>query len=161
MRMALDGAPDAGRRRRSARSSATATSSRSTSWSRARWARSRATSPSRWRCGARQRILKQGWDPSLWLLLHDEEGLAGAALGERWEDDVGYVAELGVAPRARGRGHGRTLLLALFAAFRCAGLRTAELSVHGANRGAAHLYESVGMRASWEAQRWEKALGHD
>jgi ribosomal protein S18 acetylase RimI-like enzyme len=108
-----------------------------------------------------QRILKEGWDPSLWLLLHDEEGLAGAALGERWESGVGYVAELGVAPRARGRGHGRTLLLSLFAAFRAAGLTTAELSVHGANRGAARLYESVGMRASWEAQRWEKALGHD
>ena len=106
-----------------------------------------------------QRILKKGWDPSLWLLLHDGEGLAGAALGERWDGGVGYVAELGVAPRARGRGHGRTLLLALFDAFRDAGLHTAELSVHGANRGAAHLYESVGMRATWEAQRWEKALG--
>ena len=108
-----------------------------------------------------QRIFKEGWDPSLWLLLHDDEGLAGAALGERWENGVGYVAELGVAPRARGRGHGRTLLLSLFAAFRRAGLSTAELSVHGANRSAARLYESVGMRASWEAQRWEKALGHD
>ena len=108
----------------------------------------------------RQRIEKQGWDPALWLLMHDEEGLVGAGLGERWEGDVGYVAQLGVAPRARGKGLGRALLLALFQAFRSTGLKTAELSVHGANRGAAHLYESVGMRASWEAQRWEKALGH-
>ena len=109
----------------------------------------------------RQRIEKRGWDPALWLLLEDEEGLAGAALGERWENGLGYVAQLAVAPRARGRGHGRTLLLALFDAFRQSGLSTAELSVHGDNRGAAHLYESVGMRASWEAQRWEKALGHE
>ena len=29
----------------------------------------------------------------------------------------------------------------------------------GDNRGAARLYEAVGMTASWEAQRWEKALG--
>jgi mycothiol synthase len=108
----------------------------------------------------RQRIEKSRWDPALWLLLHDDEGLLGAALGERWENDVGYVAQLAVAPRARGRGHGRTLLLGLFAAFRDAGLRTAELSVHGTNRGAARLYESVGMKAAWEAQRWEKALGH-
>ncbi len=107
----------------------------------------------------RQRIEKQRWDPALWLLLEDDEGLAGAALGERWDDGVGYVAQLAVAPRARGRGHGRTLLLALFDAFRADGLRWAELSVHGANRGAARLYESVGMTASWEAQRWEKALG--
>ncbi len=108
----------------------------------------------------RQRIEKQGWDPALWLLMHDDEGLVGAGLGERWEGDVGYIAQLGVAPRARGKGFGRALLLALFEAFRSSGLKKAELSVHGANRGAAHLYESVGMRASWEAQRWEKALGH-
>jgi ribosomal protein S18 acetylase RimI-like enzyme len=107
----------------------------------------------------RQRIEKHGWDPALWLLMHDDEGLIGAGLGERWEGDVGYIAQLAVAPRARGQGHGRALLLALFEAFRATGLKTAELSVHGANRGAAHLYESVGMRASWEAQRWEKALG--
>jgi mycothiol synthase len=108
----------------------------------------------------RQRIDKRGWDPSLWLVLHDGEGLAGAGLGERWEGDVGYVAILAVAARARGRGFGRALLLGLFDAFRAAGLRAAELSVHGANRGAAQLYESVGMRPTWEAQRWEKALGH-
>ena len=107
----------------------------------------------------RQRIEKQRWDPSLWLLLEDGEGLAGAALGERWDDGLGYVAQLAVAPRARARGYGRTLLLSLFEAFRADGLHRAELSVHGANRGAARLYESVGMTASWEAQRWEKALG--
>jgi mycothiol synthase len=104
-------------------------------------------------------IAKEGHDPSLWLLLEDEEGLAGAALGERWEDEVGYVAELGVARRARGHGHGRTLLLGLFDAFRRAGLRHAELSVHGRNRGALRLYQSVGMRETWQAERWEKALG--
>jgi ribosomal protein S18 acetylase RimI-like enzyme len=98
-------------------------------------------------------------DPSLWLLLEDDEGLAGVALGERWEDGTGYVAELAVAPRARGRGHGRTLLLALFEAFRQAGLAHAELSVHGRNRGALRLYESVGMRPTWQAERWEKPLG--
>ena len=108
----------------------------------------------------RQRIEKRGWDPALWLVLEDGDGLVGAGLGERWENDVGYVAQLAVDPRARGRGYGRALLLGLFDAFRRSGLRTAELSVHGANRGAARLYESVGMRATWEAQRWEKALGH-
>ena len=69
----------------------------------------------RWRAKS---IDKEGHDPSLWLLLEDEEGIAGAALGERWEDGAGYVAELAVAARARGRGHGRTLLLGLFDAFR-------------------------------------------
>jgi ribosomal protein S18 acetylase RimI-like enzyme len=104
-------------------------------------------------------IAKAGHDPRLWLVAEDEEGLAGAALGERWENDTGYVAELGVAARARGRGLGSALLLGLFAAFRRAGLTHAELSVHGRNRGALALYESVGMRSTWEAERWEKALG--
>jgi ribosomal protein S18 acetylase RimI-like enzyme len=108
----------------------------------------------------RQRIEKQRWDPALWLVLEDGEGLAGAALGERWDDGLGYIAQLAVAPRARGRGHGRALLLSLFEAFRASGLRRAELSVHGANRSAARLYESAGMQPSWEAQRWEKALGN-
>jgi ribosomal protein S18 acetylase RimI-like enzyme len=110
----------------------------------------------RWRA---RTIEKDGHDPALWLLLEDEEGLAGAGLGERWEEGTGYVAELAVAPRARGRGHGRTLLLGLFDAFRNAGLAHAELSVHGRNRGALRLYESVGMRETWRAERWEKALG--
>jgi len=108
----------------------------------------------------RQRIDKKRWDPALWLVLEDGDGVTGAALGERWDGGLGYVAQFGVAPRARGHGHGRTLLLALFEAFRADGLRRVELSVHGANRGAARLYESVGMTASWEAQRWEKALGN-
>jgi mycothiol synthase len=103
---------------------------------------------------------KPGHDPTLWLLLDDDEGLVGAALGERWEKGTGYVGELAVAARARGRGHGRALLLGLFDAFRRAGLRHAELSVHGRNRGALALYESAGMRSVWEAERWEKALGH-
>lgn len=110
----------------------------------------------RWRA---KTIGKDGHDPSLWQLLEDEDGLAGAALGERWQDGTGYVAELAVAARARGQGHGRALLLGLFEAFRGAGLEHAELSVHGRNRGALRLYESTGMRTTWQAERWEKALG--
>jgi mycothiol synthase len=110
----------------------------------------------RWRA---KTIGKQGHDPSLWQLLEDEHGLAGAALGERWDDGTGYVAELAVAGRARGQGNGRALLLGLFEAFRGAGLEHAELSVHGRNRGALRLYESTGMRTTWQAERWEKALG--
>jgi mycothiol synthase len=110
----------------------------------------------RWRA---KTIAKDGHDPSLWRLLEDDEGLAGAALGERWQDGTGYVAELAVASRVRGQGHGRTLLLGLFDAFRGAGLAHAELSVHGRNRGALRLYESTGMRTTWQAERWEKGLG--
>jgi mycothiol synthase len=114
-----------------------------------------AQSPEEWRAKG---IGRDGHDPSLWLLLEDEDGLVGAALGERWENGTGYVAELAVAARARGRGYGRGLLLSLLDAFRRVGLRHAELSVHGRNPALA-LYESAGLRRVWEAERWEKALG--
>lgn len=92
------------------------------------------------------------------LVLTDAEGIVGAALGERWDEATGYVAELAVARRARGRGLGRTLLLGLLGVFRAAGLTHAELSVHGGNRGALRLYESVGMSAVSHSERWEKQL---
>jgi len=94
-------------------------------------------------------------EPAFRLVLDDDEGLVAAAVGHRWEGGVGYVALLAVAPRARGRGHGRTALLALFDAFRAAGLTTAELSVAGTNALATGLYESVRMRPDFRAERWE------
>jgi mycothiol synthase len=106
------------------------------------------------------KISKRGWDPALWLLAEDDEGLVGAALCERWEGGVGYVDSLVVAERARGRGLGRALLLHAFGALREAGLEVAELSVQGENAGAARLYEAAGMRSVWSQERWEKALGH-
>jgi mycothiol synthase len=104
------------------------------------------------------KVDKEGWDPSLWLLHEDADGLAGVVLCERWEDGIGYVDYLAVAPRLRGQGLGRAMLLHGMAALRDAGLRVAELSVQGENASATRLYESVGMRPVWAIERWEKAL---
>ena len=104
------------------------------------------------------KVDKEGWDPSLWLLHEEADGLAGVVLCERWEDGVGYVDYLAVAARARGRGLGRALLLHGFAALRGAGLSVAELSVQGENASATRLYESVGMSPVWTIERWEKPL---
>jgi mycothiol synthase len=104
------------------------------------------------------KVDKEGWDPSLWLLHENADGLAGVVLCERWEDGVGYVDHLAVAPRARGHGLGRAMLLHGMAALRDAGLTVAELSVQGENAGATRLYESVGMRPMWTIERWEKPL---
>src|SRR5215204_5146198 len=82
------------------------------------------------------KVDKQGWDPSLWLLHEDADGLAGVVLCERWEDGVGYVDYLAVASRARGQGLGRALLLHALAQLRAAGLAVAELSVQGENPSA-------------------------
>jgi mycothiol synthase len=104
------------------------------------------------------KVDKEGWDPSLWLLHEDADGLSGVVLCERWEDGLGYVDYLAVASRSRGRGLGRAMLLHGLAALRAAGLTVAELSVQGENAGATRLYESVGMRPLWTIERWEKPL---
>lgn len=95
--------------------------------------------------------------PEFLHAIDDDEGLAAVIVGERWDDAVGYVAQIAVARRARGRGYGRALLLAILDEFRRAGLTTAELSVHGANANAFRLYESVGMTSKFRQERWAKA----
>ena len=105
---------------------------------------------------------KPGWDPALWLLLHDAKGIVGAALGEKGEAGhkrSGIVTSLAVAHRARGQGHGRTLLLLLFDAFRSRRLRVAEAAVHGSTAAAARVFESAGMTPVRRAERWEKVIG--
>jgi mycothiol synthase len=104
------------------------------------------------------KVDKDGWDPSLWLLHEDADGLAGVVLCERWEDGLGYVDYLAVAARSRGQGLGRAMLLHGLAALRDAGLTVAELSVQGENASATRLYESVGMQPVWAIERWENAL---
>ena len=104
------------------------------------------------------KVEKEGWDPSLWLLHEDADGLSGVVLCERWEDGLGYVDYLAVASRSRGRGLGRAMLQHGLAALRAAGLTVAELSVQGENAGATRLYESVGMTPVWTIERWEKPL---
>jgi GNAT superfamily N-acetyltransferase len=107
-------------------------------------------------------IDKPGWDPELWLLLHDAQGIVGAALGERGDTGqkrVGLVTAVAVAHRARGKGHGGTLLLLLFDAFRRRRLRFAEAAVHGRTAASARLFESVGMTVARQTERWEKVIG--
>ena len=105
---------------------------------------------------------KPGWDPGLWLLLHDAMGIVGVAMGEKGDTGqkrVGLITGIAVAHRARGKGHGRTLLLLLLAAFKRRRLRFAEATVHGSTAAAARLFESVGMTPARQSERWEKVLG--
>jgi mycothiol synthase len=103
-------------------------------------------------------VAKEGFDPSLWLLHEDADGLAAAALCERREEGVGCVDYLAVAARSRRRGLGRALLLHGLAALRAHGLVTGELFVQAENENATRLYESVGMRPVAASERWDKAL---
>lgn len=89
------------------------------------------------------------------LALADASGLAGVLIG-RAREGIGWVDVVAVAPRARGRGHGRALLQAALERFAAAGLPACELSVHGRNLAAGGLYGSVGMRETRRSERWEK-----
>lgn len=105
---------------------------------------------------------KPGWDPELWLLLHDAKGIVGVALGEKGgsgQKRVGLITTLAVAHRARGEGNGLALLLLLLDAFKRKRLRHAEATVHGSTAAAARLFEAGGMTPARRTERWEKVLG--
>jgi mycothiol synthase len=105
----------------------------------------------------RQRA-RTNYDPSLWFLIRDGEGIAAIARNEL-RAGGGYVGSLGVRRPWRGLGYGRALLLHSFREFRRRGMARATLGVDAANpTGATHLYESVGMQVELEAIVWEKAL---
>lgn len=74
--------------------------------------------------------------------------------------DVGWIAELGVRPEARGRGIGSALLVRGFERLASLGLERARLNVDAENEtGAVRLYERHGMTVRREWRVYEKALG--
>jgi ribosomal protein S18 acetylase RimI-like enzyme len=80
----------------------------------------------------------------LFALDHD-----GATVGRLWlhtSPGPGWVQAVEVSPAHRGRGHGRTLMLAAEAACRAAGTAAVGLNVFTANTVAIRLYASLGYR---------------
>lgn len=98
-------------------------------------------------------------EPGLSRVAERDGRLVGFLLVRRWEDEsAGYVDILAVDPREHGRGIGRALLLAGFAAMGEAGLSEAQLGVAADNRGALRLYESVGMRPRFQLDVYARAV---
>jgi mycothiol synthase len=74
-------------------------------------------------------------------------------------DDVGWIGDLGVVARARGRGVGRALLERGFELLAARGLRLVQLNVDSQNEtGATRLYESVDMTVRRSFDCYEKRL---
>jgi len=93
-----------------------------------------------------RRVGHPEFDPELWFVAWDGEEPVGAVLPYVF-GDLGWVRELGVKSRARGRGIGKALLLETFRAFELRRLKRVSLGVDAENAtGATRLYESVGMR---------------
>jgi mycothiol synthase len=103
------------------------------------------------------KIARRGWDPALWLLAEDDDGLVGVVLCERWEGGIGYVDSLAVAERARGQGLGRALLLHAMADLRDRGATSLALGVQGANESAVGLYRDVGFEVEREWRSYARA----
>lgn len=72
------------------------------------------------------------------------------------QDVCGHVADIVVAPKARGRGVGRALLAAAERWSRDRGYRMLTLNVFVENRGPQSLYEAAGFHA--EAIKYVKPL---
>lgn len=87
--------------------------------------------------------------PSTWIFEQDGE-VAGYLYFQRLAD-TGYVRHLALDPAARGRGHGRALLLALADHFRAAGCARWCLNVKPDNLPALRLYTGLGMREAYRA----------
>ena len=108
----------------------------------------------------RYRLTEHGDDFSqLWLAEIDGEPV-GLLIGNKRferEQDAGYVSSLATLPAARGKGVGKALLRAYFAAERQAGRVAVLLHVDAANvTGALAIYESVGMRPVESILAWAK-----
>jgi len=63
--------------------------------------------------------------------------------------DTAWLYDIAVAPEARRRGHGRTLVQGLLARAKAAGAATAALQVVAANTAATGLYEGLGFTEAY------------
>ncbi len=107
-----------------------------------------------------RRVGHPEFDPDLWFVAWEGEEPVGAVLPYLY-GDLGWVRELGVRRRARGRGIGKALLLETFRAFGVRKVDRVSLGVDAENAtGATRLYEGVGMREEERHDLYHLTLRH-
>jgi mycothiol synthase len=104
-----------------------------------------------WVAATLARRMSEPWfDPSIFLLAFDSEGLAGS----NWlkvhppaggDPEIGEIFVIAVDPRAQGTGLGRGLAVAGLDLLAGRGIRVGMLYVDGANDPAVALYRSLGF----------------
>ena len=114
--------------------------------------------------GFREDIEHEGarFDPTLWFLAVERDGLAGIALCSGYiagDATRGYVNALGVSTSHRKHGIGLALLQHAFAEFHRRGYAAVELDVDTGNAtGALGVYERAGMQSIRQSMAYEKEL---
>jgi mycothiol synthase len=97
------------------------------------------------------------FDPSLWLLVLDDDEVAAVLRATRKRFESGWIDALGVRPRWRKRGLGELLLRTSFAEFARRGEPRVALGVDAQNpTGATRRYERVGMHVAFRSNVFMK-----
>lgn len=86
-----------------------------------------------------------GSDPDHQVVAWQDDEVVGAAICCVFTGGTGWIMQLGVAPRARGRGLGRALLGIAAERLTAAGVREVGLSVDATNASALSLYTAAGF----------------
>lgn len=103
-------------------------------------------------------LLRDSFDPSLWMIAWDGNEIAGVSLN-RFRSGIGWIGSLGVRRPWRKKGLGLALLQHSFGEFYKRGTRTIGLGVDAENpTGATRLYQRAGMKVASEYVIYEKEL---
>lgn len=99
------------------------------------------------------------FDPAMWFLAERDGELVGCALYWREEKRRGWLKDIAVAERERGKGIARALLHHGFRAYAERGVERVGLKVDSANpTGALELYERAGFVIERHHETWAKPL---
>lgn len=99
------------------------------------------------------------FDPALWFLAERDGRLVACALHWRETQGRGWVKDLVVAERERGRGLGRALVLHGLQTYAGRGAERVGLKVDSSNpTGAAELYARLGFELDRRYELWRRAL---
>jgi mycothiol synthase len=110
-----------------------------------------------------RRMAEPWFDPSLFLLAFDDEGLAGFNWLKVHESDrhdvrIGEIFVIGVDPSRQGRGLGRALAVDGLARLAALGITTGMLFVAAENRGAIALYRALGFTVHRLDRAYERVV---
>jgi ribosomal protein S18 acetylase RimI-like enzyme len=87
--------------------------------------------------------------PKTGMFVLEEEGAPVATLICVHDGDLAGLFEVATEASARGRGHGRAIVLSALKWAKLRGARTAWLQVEEGNAAASNLYESMGFRTAY------------